>query len=102
MDDDDIDAEIGTVDSEIESNRGDQQALSKLERSKELLIQRKSILQIKKDMLNQDSPMKSDSQLLPQAEGMKEELIQLERYFTNEWGLELSGNPASAQFAAFL
>ena len=53
-------------------------------------------------MLNQDSPMKSDSQLLPQAEGMKEELIQLERYFTNEWGLELSGNPASAQFAAFL
>ena len=46
--------------------------------------------------------MKSDSQLLPQAEGMKEELIQLERYFTNEWGLELSGNPASVQFAAFL
>jgi hypothetical protein len=51
MDDDDLESEILTIESNIEDNADDQQALSKLERSKELLIQRKSMLQIKKDML---------------------------------------------------
>jgi len=53
MDDEELDAGIGEIDDKIENcDSGDSKALSKLERSKELLIQRKGILQIKKDMLS--------------------------------------------------
>jgi hypothetical protein len=44
MDDEDMETEIRTMEQNIEDNAGDQQALSKFERSKELLIQRMSML----------------------------------------------------------
>jgi hypothetical protein len=44
MDDDDLDTEILTIESNIEDNADDKQALPKLKRSKELLILRKNML----------------------------------------------------------
>ena len=44
MDDDDLEREIACLEKIMEENAEDQQRLSKLERSNELLMQRKSML----------------------------------------------------------
>jgi hypothetical protein len=51
MDDEDLDAEIGMIDSQIEDVGDDKQALTKLEKSKDLLNQRKSLIEIKKSII---------------------------------------------------
>jgi hypothetical protein len=51
MDDEDLDADIGMIDSQIEDVGDDKQALTKLEKSKDLLNQRKSLIEIKKSII---------------------------------------------------
>ena len=51
MDDEDLDAEIGMINSQIEDVGDDKQALTKLEKSKDLLNQRKSLIEIKKSII---------------------------------------------------
>jgi hypothetical protein len=51
IDDNDLETEILTIEQNIENNSDDQVALSKFETCKELLIQRRSLLYIKKDLL---------------------------------------------------
>ena len=52
MDDNDLDADIGMIEQDMLEKAGDEEALQKLNKSKDLLMQRKTILQLKNDICN--------------------------------------------------
>ena len=79
MDDEDLDAEISMIESQIDNISGnDQQNLTKQRKSIDLLNLRKSLLEMKRNIKDNYPIIKSESQLFPEAEELKRELIELE------------------------